>query len=211
MGDGSSSDKQPPGVSEGFPPVNPLAEDTISLLNRAKTGDEKALELLCARYLPRLYKWATGRLPPHMRTAVETSDLVQETFLSTIGKLQGFDPRHPGAFPAYLRKALLNRLRNAIRDAERRPKHTPLDGSEVDVATSSLERTIGREQVQQYEKAVMQLKETDRAAIFLRIELEMNYEEIADALKKPSVDAARMAVRRALFRLAREMSDEDRQ
>ena len=52
------------------------------------------------------------------------------------------------------------------------------------------------------------LKEDDQAAIFMRIELEMDYEDLADALDKPSPDAARMAVKRALVRLARTIDDE---
>ena len=39
-----------------------------------------------------------------------------------------------------------------------------------------------------------------------RVELGLSYAEIADLLEKPSANAARMAVVRALVRLAAEMS-----
>ena len=55
------------------------------------------------------------------------------------------------------------------------------------------------------EQGLAMLSEDDQAAIFMRLELGMNYEEIADALGKPSSDAARMAVHRAVARMAREI------
>ena len=60
--------------------------------------------------------------------------------------------------------------------------------------------------MERYDSAFIRLKEDDRAAIFLRMELEMGHEDVADALDKPSADAARKAVNRALVRLAKEMS-----
>jgi len=38
----------------------------------------------------------------------------------------------------------------------------------------------------------------------------LSYDDLADALDKPSPDAARMAVKRALVRLAKVMDDENR-
>jgi hypothetical protein len=36
---------------------------SLTLLERAQAGDRAALDLLVARYLPRLQSWASGRLP----------------------------------------------------------------------------------------------------------------------------------------------------
>ena len=183
-------------------------ESTISLINRAQTGDDSALEVLCTRYMPRLYRWATGRLPISARGIVDTGDLVQETFIKVIRRLGDFHPDHAGAFPAYLRKAILNRIRDEIRQTSNKPAITDLDGRERDPTPSPLEETIGWDLVDTYEKAFMRLKEDDRAVIFLKIELEMSNKEVADALNKTSADAARKAGNRALVRLAREMTAE---
>ncbi len=48
------------------------------------------------------------------------------------------------------------------------------------------------------EAALDRLKPDERELIISRIELGMTYQQMADALKKPSPDAARMAVARAL-------------
>jgi RNA polymerase sigma-70 factor (ECF subfamily) len=42
-------------------------ETSLSLLERAREGDADALNALIARYLPRLQRWAHGRLPAWAR------------------------------------------------------------------------------------------------------------------------------------------------
>jgi len=181
--------------------------DTLSLINRAQTGDDAALEALCARFHPRLYRWATGRLPRNARGLLDTADIVQETLVKAIRRIEDISVRSPGAFPAYLRAAILNRIRDELRRAAVRPEFEPLHRSAEDSAPSPLEQTIGLDRAEHYEQGLAMLKEEDQAAIFMRIELEMEYEDIADALEKPSPDAARMAVNRALVRLVRTIHD----
>ena len=116
--DDSSSSGQAPKQGAGKPPQpQSLPEDTTSLINRAQAGDDAALEKLCARLQPRLFHWATGRLPPRARSLIDTSDLVQETLVKAIRRLGGLRDRTPGAFPAYLRAAILNRIRDELRRA----------------------------------------------------------------------------------------------
>src|SRR5262249_51938415 len=109
----------------GIPPAGErssvLAESSISLMGRAQTGDPDALNQLCARYLPRLRRWASGRLPRWARDLRETNDLVQDTIVGVLPHVAKFEFRHDGAFQAYLRHALLNRIREEIRRARRRP------------------------------------------------------------------------------------------
>ena len=208
MGNSSADDPNPSGKRIALPLDQLYLEDTINLLDRAQSGDDRALDVVCSRYLPQLYRWAAGRLPKYMRRVVDTGDLVQEVLLGTIRCLDDLHPRYPGSFPAYLRKAILNRINDETRKAARRPGLSALDGNEPDSSPSPLDRAIGHDLQQQYESAMMRLREDDRAAVFLRIELKVDYTEIASVLNKPSTDAARMSVQRALVRLAEEMSDE---
>ena len=76
-----------------------------------------------------------------------------------------------------------------------------------DAAPSPLEAAIGREGIERYEQALARLRRDDREAIVGRIEFGLTNEELAAALEKPSANAARMAVERALFRLARELRE----
>ena len=54
-------------------------------------------------------------------------------------------------------------------------------------------------------RALGQLRPEERTAIIARVELGCSYEEMAESLGKPTAEAARKAVRRALVRLAAEM------
>jgi RNA polymerase sigma-70 factor (ECF subfamily) len=182
------------------------AESSFDLLARAHDGNAEALNELCARYLPRLHRWAHGRLPAWARDAVETQDLVQDTLVQVFQKIPAFEPEHRGSFPAYVHMALRNRLLDAIRRAQRRPALEPLDPARPDRGPSPLEAAIGQQTLEQYEAALQRLNVNDQAAIVLRIELGYTDKEIATELCKPSVPAANMAIGRALVRLAKEMS-----
>src|SRR5262249_30236162 len=74
------------------------AQSSFELVRRAHAGDAAARDELCARYLPRLHRWAHGRLPPSARGALDTVDLVQDTFMQVLQRLGEFEPRHEGAF-----------------------------------------------------------------------------------------------------------------
>lgn len=207
MEDSSASKNPSRENAAGNRPVDWPGESTCSLLDRAQTGDKRALDEIFARYLPRLMRWATGRLPRAARDIVDTGDLVQDSLFKVVRALSGIRGSHPGTFPTYLRKTVLNRLRDEARRAAGLPRVTELDGTEMDPSASPLEESIGRELAAHYEKSLLRLDESDRAALFLRIEMGMHYQEMADAMDKPSADAARMAVNRAVVRLAREMRD----
>ena len=180
-------------------------ESTFHLIDRARAGDREALERLFARHLKPLQRWASGRLPGWARDLADTDDLVQDTLVQTFKRIEGFEPRGVGALQAYLRQAVLNRIRDELRRKGRRPEVTELDGLELDRAKSPLEQAIGQEAVDRYERALDRLKPEEREAIIARVEMGYSYEELAEALGKPTPDAARKAAQRALVRLAEEM------
>jgi RNA polymerase sigma factor (sigma-70 family) len=180
-------------------------ESTSHLIDRARAGDQEALERLFTRHLKPLQRWASGRLPRWARDLADTDDLVQETLLQTFKRIEGFEPRRVGALQAYLRQAVLNRIRDELRRKGRQPAATDLDGLELDQASSPLEQAIGQEAVERYERALERLTPQDREAIIARVELGYSYEELAEALGKPTPDAARKAAQRALVRLVEEM------
>jgi RNA polymerase sigma-70 factor, ECF subfamily len=180
-------------------------ESTFDLIARARAGDHQALERLFARHLTPLQRWARGRLPGWARDLADTDDLVQDTLVQTFKRIEGFQPRGVGALQAYLRQAVLNRIRDELRRKGRRPEVTNLDGLELGGGQSPLEQAIGHEAVDRYERALERLKPEEREAIIARVEMGCSYQELAEALGKPTPDAARKAAERALVRLAEEM------
>lgn len=186
-------------------------ESSVRLLSLARAGDQQALHRLCERYLPRLQRWASGRLPANARDLLDTSDVVQEAMIRAVGHLDRFEPRHDGALLAYLRQAVMNRIRDEIRRLRRRGVETvPLtDPPEATSLESPLDICIGSEAVERYERALSRLSDTDRDLVIAKLEMGSDYAEMARLLGKPSLDAARVAARRAVLKLAREMSHDD--
>jgi RNA polymerase sigma factor (sigma-70 family) len=186
-------------------PSAAAGESSVELIRRARDGDRQALDALFQRYVPPLRRWASGRLPRWARGVVDTDDMIQETLVKTFANIRAFEVRRDGALQVYMRQALRNRIVDEVRRAGRRPHADTLSERHADAGASPLEVTIGREAVEQYERALGRLSEPEREAIVARIELGHGYDVIARALGKPSPDAARMAVSRALVHLAQEM------
>lgn len=184
---------------------DPHLQRTRDLVAGAKQGRRDALETLLARYRPRLERWATGRLPVSARSLLDTGDLVQETLLRALENLDTFEMRGPGAFEAYVRQSLLNRIRDQIRWARRRGAGRDGADNLVDRAPTPLENAIGADVVRRYEDAMAALDPEERQLLHLRIELHMEYEEIATLMGRPSAAAARLAIKRSLHRLAHTM------
>ena len=191
------------------PDQNGAPDSTFHLIERARAGDQQALERLFSRHLKPLQRWARGRLPKWARDLADTDDLVQDTLIQTFKRIEAFEPRRVGALQAYLRQAVLNRVRNELRRKGRQPHATDLDDIEIESLDSPLELAIGREAVERYEQALQRLTSEEREAIIARVEMGYSYEELAEALDKPTPDAARKAARRALIRLAEEMKRAD--
>jgi RNA polymerase sigma factor (sigma-70 family) len=188
------------------PEVRPL-ESSMLLLARARDGSRKARERLVARYLPALQRFAHGRLPARCRSLMETQDLVQVALVRALDHLEQFQPQREGAFLAYLRQIVVNQIRDEARRAAVRPQQVELREELAHEGRTPLEEAIGNEALECYEAALARLSNQDREAVILRLELGFSYEQIAEALERPSANAARMAVSRGMERLATMMKE----
>jgi RNA polymerase sigma-70 factor, ECF subfamily len=179
------------------------AESSVELLVRVRDGDNQALEILLRRYVPALKRWASGRLPAWARDLAETEDLVQDAILKSLRRLGNFTPRHDASLQAYLREAVMNRIRDECRRVTRRPGIDSLEDEAMPIVGGSpLEIAISAQGIERYEKALATLKDDDREAIVARLEMGYSYEEVAVLLGKPTAGAARLTVTRALLKLA---------
>lgn len=189
----------------GSGPANQL-ESTAVLLERVRAGDAHSREQLVARFLPPLRRWASGRLPGHARSLADTDDLVQVTLLRALDHVDRFEAHREGAFLAYLRRILLNSVRDEIRRAKRRPSDDLEAHSLASPGPSQLEQQVGRETMEAYEAALAQLGEAQQEAVIMRLEFGYSYARIAEALGRGAqANAARMMVSRALVELAAAM------
>ncbi len=196
-------------VDETAPaPGGPPLAATQDLLHAAKAGDARARDELFSRFVPRLRRWASGRLPRYARSLLDTEDLVQDALLRTFTGLDRVEVRGPGGFQAYVRQAILNRIRDQVRWAARRPGPGEVPEDLPDAVPSPLEEAIGADVLARYERAMAALSAADQEVLHLRLELHFEFDEIAAMTGKPTRDAARMAVQRALARLAEGMGHE---
>lgn len=183
-------------------------ESTAALLEQIRAGDGDARERLFARFLPVLTRWAHRRLPVSARDTADTHDLVQVTLLRAFNNLERFEARGEGAFLAYLRQILLNIVRDEIRRAARTRPVEALPDDLAGGGPSVVEEVVGRDLLLRYEGALASLPPEMQEAVILRIELGYSHQAVADALRKPSADAARVMVARALVRIAQAMERE---
>ena len=181
-------------------------ESSLELIERAQAGDAGALERLLVRYRPRLQRWASGRLPRYAREMTDTEDLVQEVLIGTVKNFKSFDQRGEWALQAYLRRAVTNRIRDELRRYQSQPRRQDLPEDAAASDRSPLELAVGREVMARYENSLQLLDEAEREAVIARVELGCSYQEIASLVDKPSPDAARMFVARALAKLAQQMA-----
>jgi RNA polymerase sigma-70 factor, ECF subfamily len=186
-----------------------LANSTASaeLVSRFQAGDAEALERLWTRYLPRLKKWAHGRLPrASQASALDTDDLVQEAFIRSLAHLRTWQPKGGQSVPAYFKTIILNQVRDHLRQTARRPTRSLEGGHEpVDDQSSPLEQLLGGETLERYQTALMGLRTADQEMVLAVVELRLSDTEVTELFQKPTIRAARMARGRALAKLARAM------
>ncbi len=180
-------------------------QTTLHLLDEVRAGNEAAVSHLYKRHLARLQRWARGRLPRGAREMMDTDDLVQQVLMKTLRHVDSFEPTQTGGFQSYLRAGVTNLIRDELRRCQRQPPGHQTASSVEAFGPSPLEELVGREKLDRYERGLSRLTESDREIVIARLELGLSYDEIAEELGKPSADAARMAVTRAVTRLAEEV------
>ena len=174
-------------------------DSTAELVLKAKVGDRSAENEIVRRSLPRLKRFAHGRLPSRVRHGYDTEDIVQDSMLHTLQRLSTFDPTRPGGLQAYLRVAIQNRVRDECRRPVRFGSSEAL-ADVVDERPSPFDQAREKEIARRQHLALESLRPADRSLLVARIDLGYDYKQIARLFDKPSPDAARVAVHRALRR-----------
>lgn len=122
--------------------------------------------------------------------------------LRFLRRLHDFEPRTEDALRKFLAVVFRNALLDEIRRVRRRPRH----GDERDISDQpdeqpdQLEELLAKSAVDHVERAFRNLQPEHQRLIESRLE-GASYASIAAFSKRPSADAARVAVRRAFERL----------
>jgi RNA polymerase sigma-70 factor, ECF subfamily len=189
----------------------------IEEIAAARKGDAAALGALldaCRYYLRYIAREELGR---DLQAKEDASDLVQDTMMKAQRKFKDFQGGDHEALRQWLRKILLNSLKDFYRkykDAEQRKisKEVHLDDSSQrmrveeliadDLTPSKLIMNDEREAA--LTKALERLPEDQRRVIYLRSRKHLGYSEISIIMDR-SAEAARMLWIRAVERLAAEL------
>jgi len=181
------------------------------LIQRAQRGERRAVEELFTLELPRLRRWARRAVPTSAQQRGTADDLIQEVLIKALRGLRHFSPRDGASFQAYLRRALVNIVRDELRAVARAPLIMPLDELERSYTPSQLDRAIGRQAYARYRAALARLTPRARQAVVARLEHGASYQKVAGRIGCPNALAARAVVGRAVDRIIVLMTVADRQ
>ena len=195
------------------------SDTTRTLLEQLEHGDRQALERLLARHRPALHEFVSFQLDPAIRGRVDPSDVVQETQMEVVRRMDDFLAQRPMPFHLWLRKKAYERLLNLRRDHHRGRRSVKREvawpaRSSLLLARSFLDRASpskeieARELAQRVAVSVGRLSEADREILLLRHAEQLSFDEIGCLLDiEPAT--ARKRFGRALIRLQKALVDAD--
>ena len=192
----------------------------VALVRRCIAGDAEAWEQLVRQHSRRIYNICyrfTG-------SAENADDLAQEVFIKIYRTLTSFDPDR-GAFTTWVTTMTRNLLVDHFRKTKQERATDSLDaglGDEEDSATlgdriqdsapSADDRIQRRETQEMVQKAIQKLSPELREAVILRDLQDMDYKDIASALKVPEgtvksrINRGRMELAKILSRTYRQVT-----
>jgi RNA polymerase sigma-70 factor, ECF subfamily len=193
--------------------AKPDSAQTRALLDKIRRGDTRALEDLLKRYRAELYDFIDCHFDPRLRARVDPSDVVQETQMEIVRRMDDFLARRPMPFRLWLRKKAIERLLNLRRDHLTRARRSVAREQVLPEQSSLLlarpllargpspsQRLQAHELAERVNRALAQLADADREVLLLRHAEDLPFEEIACLLDiEPA--AARKRFGRALIRL----------
>jgi RNA polymerase sigma factor (sigma-70 family) len=156
--------------------------------------------------LPRLHRWAHGRLPRWARTFADTADIVHDAVLRTLRRVDSIDLAGPDALAAYLHEAVRNRIRDEHRRFARRGPTEGLSNVLADRSASPLDAAIDAERRERYRAALARLDAKDQDLLVGHLELGYTHDQLGRMTGRTR-NAARMALQRAVDRLAAKMRE----
>jgi RNA polymerase sigma-70 factor (ECF subfamily) len=159
------------------------------LIKRAKDGDSRALETLCARHAPRVEKLARHLLC----NPEDAQDAAQESLAKLVRSIRQF--RGDSQFATWLHRLVVNTCRDvAQRQATR--SHEPL----FEDARAAPERPDMMALREELSNALAGISPTQAKVVVLKDALDFSFEEVARAAEIP-VGTAKCYAHRARARL----------
>ena len=181
-------------------------ESSVELVARIQAGDRRSMETLYLRYRDRLILSIRCRLGPHLRSRLESEDILQSVFKDVIEDIDRFEHRGQWSLNRYLHACVLNKIRRKAEyhAAGKRTGEVPLSDSIMERIPGSSRAEPGyldAGRFERLERGLGRLPEEMREVVVLRRVEELSNHETARVLGK-TPEAASKLYNRALARLA---------
>ena len=190
---------------------------SIELVRRAQAGEPEALDRLFERYYPRVRAIVRTRLGQELRAALESQDLIQETFLAAVEGFDRFELHGEASLVNWLARLAETQIRDAARRgaaAKRdRRRERALEALRASWSSGRLAfapaisvelppaLVADEEEQALVEAGVAELEAEGREVMLLRHWVGASWREIAAELGLATERAARVAHARALIDL----------
>lgn len=204
----------------------PESDQTLELLDKARTGDDVAVNQLMERHRDSLRHLIRMRLDQKIRRRVDVSDVVQDVLIEANRRLNVYLDNPAMSFHLWLRQIARDRIIDAHRrhrasarrsvDKERSMSVPQgYDHSSIRLASQIGDKdltpaaaALQKEMARRVEAAITQMDEHDSEIIIMRHYENLSNQEIAESLELTE-PAASMRYLRAIRRLRSLMEQED--
>jgi len=171
-----------------------LATDDLTLVQRVRTGDQRAFKLLVERYQRKVYAVAYGMV----KDREEARDIAQEAFVKVYKYLEHF--KGDASFYTWLYRITVNICIDSLRKkgSARGDDHVEFDESvRMDVSEANIgalgsrlgtnpqKSALRKELADKISAALQQIPDAHRQILLLREVEGMSYEELARTLQIP--------------------------
>jgi RNA polymerase sigma-70 factor (ECF subfamily) len=192
------------------------ASETEQLLERVAQGDERALEQLLAEHRPYLRRLIELRMEDDLHARLDPSDVVQETQLVAIRRIDDFLARRPTSFRLWLRSKALEKLIELRRHHQAKRRSVKRDVALSSVSSFAVAKHLRfsrpssvvqrQELTEAAHQALESMSEMDREVLILRHGEALSNAEVAEVLNIEP-DAASKRYGRAVRKLCERLHE----
>jgi RNA polymerase sigma-70 factor (ECF subfamily) len=191
------------------------SSETDRLLERLERGDKSVLERLLAHHRDYVKRVVDLRMDDALRARVDPSDVVQETQMVVMNRIDEYLCRRPTSFRVWLRRETMEKLTDVRRQHLAQKRSVKRDLRLSDASSRSIaQQLLGaspssllqrKELATQVRDAIESLSEIDREVIMLRHIEGLTNVEVAEVLNiEPT--AVRQRHGRAILRLLEQLT-----
>lgn len=152
-------------------------DDLVTVVERAKTGDEGAISTLYERFVTRIYRYIRYRVPDD-----EAEDLTADVFVAMVKQIKHYQATTV-PFEAWLFQIASNLIASFYRQ-HYRTSHVELTEQLAETEDSAEETLLDEQELERVRELIQTLPDEQQQVLVLRFVERMSHEEVAQILNK---------------------------